>query len=99
VEPKEIATISITCNTARDRSQKVLSKTCQYPVESLVPSAVYAHNRAVTRVWLGIVLGPEFLALSSSSPEAHVVLGSYPLTQFDRFLKSSSSIPQLPLAD
>jgi hypothetical protein len=28
-------------------------------IESYVPSAVYAHNRAVTRVWLGIVLGPE----------------------------------------
>jgi hypothetical protein len=32
VEPKEIATISITCNTARDRISKGTCKTCQYPV-------------------------------------------------------------------
>jgi hypothetical protein len=31
LKSREIATISITCNTARDRASKGTSKTCQYP--------------------------------------------------------------------
>ena len=83
LKSKELATISLTCNTSRDRISKGTCKTCQYP-QSLT---FYPLSTPIIVRSLASGLGSysvELLDPIEQLPEAHVVLGSYPLAQLDR---------------
>jgi hypothetical protein len=89
---REIATISITCNRARDRISKDTCKTCQYP------QSLTFHPLSTPIIVRSLASGlgsysVELFDPIEQLPEAHVVLGSYPLTQLDRLPEELLKLP------
>jgi hypothetical protein len=90
---REIATISITCNRARDWISKGTCKTCQYPKSlTFYPLSMSITMRSLVSGF-GSYSVQSSLALSSSSPEECVVLGSYLLAQLDRLPEELLNLP------